>query len=250
MRIMTKNAMIKSAHLDKTPQQIINENDITINIVRTRRKNSMSLTIKKGEVRVLVPQRIAFSIIEAFVKDKTDWISQNLQYRAHEEKPEPHRYVEGERFFYLGVERTLKLVTGSRKAILLDDDSITICSSKPLTTNSIKNRLKKWYQSQAQLYLAKRTKTFAALLVVKPRLINTRTYRARWGCCSNKKEITYNWQIVMAPERIIDYVIIHELCHIKQHNHSPAFWALVEQMMPDYKEHKKWLDNNGEHIHF
>ena len=242
--------MTNDAHLDKTAQQIINANNITISIVRTRRKNSMSLTIKKGEVRVLVPKRINRALIEAFVNDKTDWISQNLQYREQEEKPEPHLYIEGESFLYLGVERTLKLVTGSRKDIILDEDSITLCSSKPLTPNSIKNRLKKWYQTQAQLYLAKRTKTFAALLVVKPKLINTRTYRARWGCCSNKKEITYNWQIIMAPERIIDYVIVHELCHIKQHNHSPTFWALVEQQMPDYKERKQWLDKQGGLIHF
>ena len=232
------------------PPHIIKADNIKINIVRTRRQDSMALNIRNGEVRVLVPKRTHHAVIESFVAEKFDWINENLKKQAIQPTVQAKQYIEGESFLFLGVERTLKLVTGARKNIVLDDDSIRIYSSKSLASSTIKNRLKKWMQTQAQLYLAKRTKTFAALLVVSPKLINTRSYKARWGCCSNKKEITYNWQIIMAPEHIIDYVIVHELCHIKEHNHSPAFWSHVENLMPDYKERKKWLDKNGHTIQF
>lgn len=133
------------------------------------------------------------------------------------------------------------------KNIQMDEAHIIISANKTPTAVNIKNRLKQWYQSEAQLYLAQRTKYFAAIMDVKPRLVTTRTYNARWGCCSNRKEITYNWQIIMAPEHIIDYLIVHELAHIKEHNHSKQFWAHVEAVLPDYKEHKRYLDNNGQY---
>ena len=128
------------------------------------------------------------------------------------------------------------------------DLSIVMTSNKTPTATSIKNRLIKWYRQQAQTYLAQRTKHYAEIIGVKPRLVNTRTYSARWGCCSHRREITYNWLIIMAPEKIIDYIIVHELCHIKEHNHSKAFWAHVEAILPDYKLSKKWLNTYGQQI--
>ena len=234
------------------PKQIVNSEimGVTFNIVRTRRKKTLAVKVAGGEVSVLVPERTSMLQIEEIIAKKSNWIQKKLLQQEHQTEIIKHQYIEGERFLYLGVERDLRLVTGARKDVILDDSSITIYSNKPLSSTSIKNRLRKWFQSQAQIYLARRTRTFAALMVVKPRLVNTRTYSARWGCCSNKKEITYNWQIIMAPEHIIDYVIVHELCHIKEHNHSSAFWAHVENMMPDYKDRKKWLDINGRNIHF
>ena len=234
------------------PQQIVNASlqGVTIKIVRSRRKKTLAVKVSGGDVSVLVPERTSLPYIEALIEKKSNWIQKKLLQQEQCADIKQHRYHEGECFLYLGVERTLKLVTGVSKNIVLDESSITLYSRKPLSSTSIKNRLKRWFQSEAQIYLAKRTRFYAAYLSVNPRLINTRTYRARWGCCSNRREITYNWQIIMAPEHIIDYVIVHELCHIKEHNHSKAFWTQVENMMPDYKERKKWLDQNGHGIHF
>ena len=156
-----------------------------------------------------------------------------------------HNYVEGEAFLFLGENHQLKMVSGSKKRIEIDDNTLCLFSNKVPTSLNIKNRLTRWYREQAQIYLATRTRYFATMMLVKPRLVNTRTYRARWGCCSTRKEITYNWLIIMAPVHIIDYLIVHELCHIKEHNHSPAFWNRVENVLPDYKQSRSWLDENG-----
>lgn len=231
------------------PQQFVNEQGMTIKIVRTRRKKTLAVKVEGGDVSVIVPERTSLSHIESLVARKSNWIQQKLLQQDNQAPVKKHEYIEGERFLYLGDEKTLNIVTGTTKSIKINDSSIIVSSNQAPTPNNIKNRLKKWYQTQAQLYLAKRTKYFAKIIGVKPRLVNTRTYSARWGCCSNRREITYNWQIIMAPEHIIDYIVVHELCHIKEHNHSPEYWALLEAVMPDYKERKEWLFNNEKKIH-
>lgn len=219
-------------------------------IVRSSRKKTLAVKVSAGNVSVHVPQRTTISHIEALIEKKSDWIQQKLLQQEGSTPPVKHEYVDGEQFLYLGEEKSLKIVIDVPKSIEMTPTSINVGSRSLPTSNNVKNRLKMWYQAEAQLYLAKRTRYFADKIGVKPRLVNTRSYRARWGCCSNRREITYNWMIIMAPPEIIDYVIVHELCHIKEHNHSIHFWRHVEAVMPDYKERKQWLDTHGYLIQF
>jgi len=237
--------IVKSAAEDNIRDDFIVDG-ITVNIVRTRRKKTMAVNVRGGSVSVIVPQHTRLSHIKAVVREKSSWIQQKLLQQQNQIPKVLRGYVEGEVFLHLGEERRLKLITGAANSIQMDDTDIIVSSNKTQSPASVKNRLKKWYQSGAQLHLAKRTRHFAAILEVKPRLVNTRTYSARWGCCSNRKEITYNWQIIMAPENIIDYLVVHELCHIKEHNHSRQFWNHVESVLPDYKDSKLYLDKNGQ----
>lgn len=234
--------LLKS-EIDNT--QLVNSDGVLIQIIRTNRKKTLAVTIKQGGVSVLVPLRTSMSEIEAVIARKTGWINKKLLLQNTLPMAKPHDYVEGECFMFRGVMRTLKLISGQSKRIVLDDESIYMYSNAVPSTLTIRNRLTKWYREQAQLYLARRTRYFSALLLVKPLRVNIRTYSARWGCCSINKEITYNWLIIMAPENIIDYLIVHELCHIKEHNHSRAFWKHVENILPDYRESRAWLDSNG-----
>ena len=80
---------------------------------------------------------------------------------------------------------------------------------------------------------------------VNPKSVGIKTFKSRWGSCHLSGDILYNWNIVIAPNRIVDYVVVHELCHLKQHDHSDKFWKLVGQVIPDYAECKEWLRVNG-----
>lgn len=106
-------------------------------------------------------------------------------------------------------------------------------------------RLEAPYRQAAKEYIPKRAAHFAALLGVTYEKITIRDQKTRWGSCSSKGTLSFNWRLMLAPPAVLDYVVIHELCHLKEMNHSPRFWRLVEQMMPDYKTKRQWLKENG-----
>ena len=106
-------------------------------------------------------------------------------------------------------------------------------------------RLEAPYRQAAKEYIPKRAAHFAALLGVTYENITIRDQKTRWGSCSSKGTLSFNWRLMLAPPAVLDYVVIHELCHRKEMNHSPRFWRLVEQIMPDYKTKRQWLKENG-----
>jgi predicted metal-dependent hydrolase len=82
----------------------------------------------------------------------------------------------------------------------------------------------------------------------KPKSVGIKSYKARWGSCSSKEKVDFNWKIIMASNRIVDYVVAHELCHLKHHDHSPKFWKAVEKLIPDYAICKEWLKDNAKRL--
>lgn len=106
-------------------------------------------------------------------------------------------------------------------------------------------RLEEPYRKAAKEYIPKRVAYYADLLGVTYGTISIRDQKTRWGSCSTKGNLNFNYRLMLAPPKVLDYVVIHELCHRKEMNHSPKFWAHVESVMPDYKEYRKWLKKNG-----
>lgn len=86
---------------------------------------------------------------------------------------------------------------------------------------------------------------YAKLIGVPPNAVGIKSFKSRWGSCHVNGNIMYNWKIIMAPNRIVDYVVVHELCHLKHHDHSPKFWKAVEKVILDYRDCKEWLKENG-----
>lgn len=111
-------------------------------------------------------------------------------------------------------------------------------------------RLEAPYRQAAKEYIPKRAAYYAGLLGVDYNTITIRDQKTRWGSCSSKGNLSFSWRLILAPPKVLDYVVVHELCHRLEMNHSPRFWALVESIMPDYKTHRKWLKENGEKLSF
>lgn len=109
-------------------------------------------------------------------------------------------------------------------------------------------RLEAPYRQAAKEYITKRADYFADQLGVSYCTITIRDQKTRWGSCSSKGNLSFNWRLILAPPKVLDYVVVHELCHRREMNHSPRFWALVQSMMPDYKQHRKWLKENGDRL--
>ncbi|MDO5136099.1 MAG: SprT family zinc-dependent metalloprotease [Eubacteriales bacterium] len=102
-------------------------------------------------------------------------------------------------------------------------------------------RLKK----EAEALFHQRAAHFASLLQVKYNRITVREQKTRWGSCSSNQNLNFNWKLILAPREVLDYVVVHELCHLKEMNHSPAYWQEVERVLPDYQRQKDWLKQNG-----
>jgi hypothetical protein len=102
----------------------------------------------------------------------------------------------------------------------------------------------RWYRAQADTYLTERVHILSQQTDLPPASVQVRQYKARWGSCKITGDIQLNWKLIMAPPAVIDYVIIHELCHLQQHNHSPAFWALVDSFDPAHQRHRQWLKDH------
>ena len=105
--------------------------------------------------------------------------------------------------------------------------------------------LKKWYLSAAQSTLLERLTYWAGQIGVQPQRLSLRDQKTRWGSCSSRGGISLNWRLIMAPPPVIDYLVIHELCHLRQPNHSPAYWREVARWCPDFRLHRQWLRQHG-----
>lgn len=101
------------------------------------------------------------------------------------------------------------------------------------------------YRKKAEMILTERVHYYEPILGVKVNRIHIKDQKTRWGSCSSKKNVNLNWRLILAPQEVMDYVIIHELCHLIEMNHSRAFWELVESICPDYRERKQWLKENA-----
>lgn len=108
-----------------------------------------------------------------------------------------------------------------------------------------RSALEKRYRETAKEYFPKRAAYYAAFLGVSYDRIRIAGQKTRWGSCSSNKTLSFNWKLMLAPPKVLDYVVVHEICHLREMNHSPRFWALVESLMPDYKQQRKWLKENG-----
>ena len=111
--------------------------------------------------------------------------------------------------------------------------------------NEISAERIRFLTAQARMHLPVRTACFAKQMGVQYERISIRHQKTRWGSCSGRGNLNFNCMLMAMPESIQDYVIVHELCHLKEMNHSPAFWAQVEKVLPDYKERRAWLKENG-----
>jgi len=226
--------------------QHIKGDGFTVTIIKSARRKTIALKIKDGEAFIHMPTGVPTTLARNFVDEKSGWIKQKLAQQA-KRVTETKTFTDGDTFYYLGQSYTLSLINENRAVSVnkTNADIQVLGRLKRLSTTAIRAAIINWYKLQADNYLSSRTKQLSEKIGLSPTSITVKTYKARWGSCSINAEIQFNWKLMLAPPAIIDYVIIHELCHIKQHNHSPAFWRLVERYYPDFKAARLWLKKHG-----
>ena len=220
-------------------------NDISVLVVRSNRRKTATVKVKDGEVSVAVPQELSTDRITQVLADKTNWLSEKLALHQQSQPTTNKAYVSGESFSYLGRNYRLKINVGIFSNIkLINGRLVMSCATGDRFPHIIRNSMKKWYQAMAAKKLNEKALRYAEQIGVEPKSINIKNFKARWGSCSVDGDIDFHWKIMMAPNRVVDYVVVHELCHLLEHNHSPKFWKHVERTLPDYAVNKEWLKTN------
>ena len=204
------------------------------------------IQVKDGLVEVRAPFKIEQKEIDSFVLQKMSWINKKLSLQKSIKKLIRKKFKNEENFQFLGKDLKLKITISENKKSYIDDKFIYLVlnNNKENFKEKIKEKLETLFRETAKDVFKNKTLNEAKKIKVTPKKIIVRSYKRRWGSCSHKKDISYNWKLIMAPEKIIRYVVIHELCHLVHFNHSRDFWKSVEKIIPDYKSSKEWLKLN------
>jgi predicted metal-dependent hydrolase len=212
-----------------------------------KRKRTISLQItRQSEVIVSAPYFTPASEINNFIEQKYDWIQKNIQRQKEEqvhagEKP----YESGEYFYYLGTPYPLEVFfqQGLPAGLVFWGNRFYLnCVDSEVRRRSY---FIEWYKIRAREYFTGQVERLSCQLQLLPHSIRITSAQTRWGSCSGENNLAFSFRLIMAPPAVIDYVIVHELMHIKEKSHSSRFWKLIETTMPEYKRHRHWLKENG-----
>jgi predicted metal-dependent hydrolase len=204
--------------------------------IRTSARRSMALhVLPDGSVRVAAPRRTSLSVVRAFVAHHGTWLRRKQQeIRA---RPAP-ALADGVNLVFLDESLVLRFGTPTgRGRVLRRGDELWLYGA----ASRRRALLEAWYRRRAAEHASARLDHFASLVGRRPQRLSIRGQRTRWGSCSGLGSITLNWRLMQAPAALFDYVLVHELCHLLQRNHSPRFWSEVARVMPDFRERRRCL---------
>ena len=179
---------------------------LTFELIKSNRKTYAIQIKADGSVTVRTPLRVSEHFLKELMIEKEKWIIENQNNQKKRHDKTPKSNLSEEQ----------------------------------------RNALEKRYRQAAKEYIPKRIQVFLPLTGGEYQQIAIRDQKTRWGSCSSNRTLSFNWKLMLAPPKVLDYVIVHELCHLSHMNHSKDFWKLVETVLPDYKESKKWLKENGQ----
>ncbi|MBP1745893.1 MAG: metal-dependent hydrolase [Deltaproteobacteria bacterium] len=207
----------------------------------------MTLQItREGKVVIRTPLRTPNSEIERFFHSRQVWIAKKINGKEIQEEwsVQPREFMAGDEFFYLGDPYPLELAesNGTRKALILSRGKFLLAREK---ASQAKELFVKWYRERAREVFGERVYFWSSRFSLTPTGVTITSSWQRYGSCSAKNSLSFSWRLLMAPYPVIDYIIVHELAHIKEKNHSKKFWQYLESLMPDYETQKRWLRENS-----
>jgi len=225
----------------------MSESIVIDKIIRSSRRTLCVEVYPHGELVVRAPKRATQLDIQSFIAKRMRWITKTLQlFKTYSPPPVAKNFVEGDKFLWLGQEYSLQISSEANASFIFEQGFVLSSRAAP----KAKEVMERWYKTEAYVIFQERAAYYAHLLAVNYRKIRVSDAKKRWGSCSVAGNISFSWRLVMAPLPVIDYVVVHELAHLIEMNHSPRFWKLVASIMPEYAEHKKWLKMHGDTLTF
>lgn len=220
---------------------------------RRSKRRTIGFLVNENGLRVTAPKWAALKSVEEAIREKEHWITSKLHYFLHQNEKRhkaPLQLQGGTVLPYLGKDIVLRLQGGLTDDIAMDEinGELIVTSSNMTAQSIIEENLRAWFQKKAQQIFAERLPIYAATLGVSYRSFSLSSARQRWGSCSVSGNIRLNWRLIYFPPSLIDYVIVHELAHLREMNHSSRFWEIVSRVYPDYRTARKQLNQENSHI--
>ncbi len=193
-----------------------------------------------GEAVVTLPPGVGRNMAIRFAEERSDWIQGQL-----EKAPPSVRFADGAIIPYLGDGHVVKHSPNQRAPVVRKDGVLTVGGG----SEHLSRRLTSWLKQEARRHIEKQVVSLSEKISRRHGRITIRDTRSRWGSCSSSGALSFSWRLVMAPEWVLEYVVAHEVAHLAEHNHSPAFWAIVAELNANADRARDWLNRNGEALH-
>ena len=222
---------------NETPRTIALGDRLIPYVLRRARRRTIGISIDHRGLRVGAPKRATLTEVESLILRHGDWVQQKLDEWRQRPNQEALKIVDGTQLPLLGAPLQIRLELGSNRVIWNEHTppALTLCLRGPTDAPRI---LEKALREKARDVFAERLRLYASHLGITMPTLGLSAARTRWGSCSLRSGIRLNWRLIHFPLHIIDYVVAHELAHVREMNHSPRFWAIVEQLYPEYKAAK------------
>jgi predicted metal-dependent hydrolase len=216
--------------------------EVTMRLNPRARRLIVKVHPSTGEVSVVAPSQRALDRALDFARGEAPWIARQLA-----RVPKPIALVPGARIPFQGRDHVILRSESGRGPAVRDADAATITLGG--RDEHIQRRVVDWLKHEARRALEERSHAFATRIGARVRRVSVRDTASRWGSCSAKKTISYSWRLILAPPFVADYVVAHEVAHLRELNHGPRFWRLVRSLVPDIETPQAWLRKNGTALH-
>ena len=216
-------------------------------LVKSRnRKKTISLRLRKdGVIVIQAPCGVPRSEIDRFFKSKHDWIHRKIGEKEEVRADSgPREFSPGEMFLFLGFSYPLIVDDANNSGDPLNFSGRQFILKSDYVRHA-RDLFIQWYKDKAREYIEERTRHYSLILDLQPRHVRIGNAVSRWASCSYHNHLSFTWRLIMAPCPVIDYVVVHELVHIKEKNHSQRFWNLLKKTVPDYGSQRLWLKKRG-----
>lgn len=217
---------------------VLKDIEIEYSIIFKNKKNISIKIDNKMNILVYSPKGIAYEYLDKLIIEKSKWIIKSM------ENIEKGNLVEEDRVILLGKYYETIIKKSNINRVFIEKDKVII-NTVSLEKTYTRKLIVDWYKKIATDIIGARAMEVSNKISIKPSKIIIKNQKSIWGSCNSKKEIRLNWRLVLMPYAVMEYIIIHELCHIKHMNHSKEFWSLVNYYCNDYKKSKIWLKENG-----
>jgi len=227
-------------------------------VIRRTGRQSVSVVVDPDNgVQVVAPRQAKAEYLARVVERRAPWIVQKLADIDRVARPLKRDFVNGERYHYLGRQYELRLANGARRCpsqvkLKLGRFSVTANIGRSAAKRRIvvRSALTEWYREHAATRLGERIDLYADKLGLKPGKLLIRQPHKRWASCDKEGNLRFHWRLIMAPMLLVDYVVAHELCHLKHLDHSPAYWRMLRSVMPDFERRQERLRLTGSRYGF
>ena len=219
--------------------------DISYTLTYSRRKTASIYIERDGQVSVLVPDALSDSEIEQLLENKRKWIYQHqAEWQALHTARVQRAYVSGEGFLYLGRSYRLKVVPEQSETLMLKDGYFCLRANNGSSPDA-DTAFRAFYRTKGQTRIRDRVERNEKKFGLQAKAVRIIDLKHRWASCSSDGTLNFHWKCMMAPLTVLDYIVVHELAHLRYPNHTQTFWNAVDKVLPDYRERKSWLRVHG-----